>query len=403
VTENPFDVGDPHHDVWERRAGGESSQTGSPAQSARRLVLTPASTVKLRRVEWLWQDRVPVGEVTMTPGRGGIGKSTHHAWQIAHITRGTLPGIHYGKPKACIVAAAEDSWERTIAPRLVAAGADLDMVYRVDVLTAEGPSGRLSLPADCRLLAEQVKAYEVALISLDPLMSVIHAGVDTYKNHDVRGVMEPLSRLADSTGVVVLGNAHFNKSASTDPLALITGSSAFGEVIRAAVGFARDPEAEDGSCVLSQIKNNLGRTDLPSLRYAIENATVETSDGPADVGRFRLIGESDRSVSEILGDRGDGDDRTERDEAKAWLTGYLIDNGGEAARKDVLKAARAAGFSEATLKRARTKIADADRQGFGGGSVWRLRSHSDHHSARPDHLSEGEPNGPNGPNEEYGA
>jgi hypothetical protein len=46
------------------------------------------------------------------------------------ITRGTLPGEFYGEPKSVLVAAAEDSWSQTIVPRLIAADADLDRVFR---------------------------------------------------------------------------------------------------------------------------------------------------------------------------------------------------------------------------------------------------------------------------------
>jgi hypothetical protein len=46
---------------------------------------------------------------------------------------GVLPGEYLGQSKAVLVAASEDSWEHTIVPRLMAAGADLDLVYRVEV------------------------------------------------------------------------------------------------------------------------------------------------------------------------------------------------------------------------------------------------------------------------------
>jgi hypothetical protein len=64
-----------------------------------------------------------------------------------------------------------------------------------------------------------------------------------------------------------------------------------------------------------------------------------------------MLGESDRSVHDILRDRG-GDDRSERDEAADWLTRYLIDRGGEAIASDAIKAARD-GFAKTTLTRAR--------------------------------------------------
>ena len=43
-------------------------------------------------------------------------------------TRGYLPGACFGTPRAAIVVATEDSWEHTIVPRLMAAGADLTYV-----------------------------------------------------------------------------------------------------------------------------------------------------------------------------------------------------------------------------------------------------------------------------------
>lgn len=46
----------------------------------------------------------------------------------------------------------------------------------------------------------------------------------------------------------------------------ISGSAGFGQVVRSAIGFAADREAEDGSCVLSLIKTNIAPSDLPSNR-----------------------------------------------------------------------------------------------------------------------------------------
>ena len=59
-----------------------------------------------------------------------------------------VDNFNRGTPRAVIVAATEDSWAHTIVPRLMAAGADLDRVYRVDVVTVEGTDSALSLPGD---------------------------------------------------------------------------------------------------------------------------------------------------------------------------------------------------------------------------------------------------------------
>jgi hypothetical protein len=345
-------------------------------QPKRRIQLTPLSTIKPRPVRWAWTDRVPAGELTLTPGRGGVGKSTFHAWVIAHLTRGTLPGVHFGTPKPCIIAATEDSWERTIIPRLIAAGADTHIVYRVDVITETNEQMSISLPRDIDGLIGEINRIRGALLSVDPVMSALSSELDTHKDREVRLGLEPLGRLADRTGCAVLGNAHFNKSAGSDILSLIMGSSAFGNVARAALGFARDTEAEDGACVISQAKNNLGRMDLPSLRYSIDAATIDTDEGPAEVGKLVMLGESDRSVADILRDsRRDAGDPEEHRDAASWIKAYLTAAGGTAPVKEVLTAGKAAGYVEQTLKNARRKVADTDHSGFGKNQVhtWILR------------------------------
>jgi hypothetical protein len=353
-----------------------SEQEPPEPELKRRIRLTPLSTIKPRPVRWAWTDRIPAGELTLTPGRGGVGKSTFHAWVIAHLTRGTLSGVHFSTPKPSIIAASEDSWERTIVPRLLAAGADMDLVYRVEVITETNEQMSISLPRDIEGLIDEIRRIGAALLSVDPVMSALFSGLDTHKDREVRHALEPVGRLADRTGCAVLGNAHFNKSAGSDPLSLIMGSAAFGNVARAALGFARDTEAEDGSCVISQAKNNLGRLDLPSLRYRIDAATVATDEGPAEVGKLVMLGESERSVSDILRDsRHDADSLEERRDAASWINAYLTEVGGVALVKDVLPAGKAAGYAEQTLKNARRKVADTDHSGFGKEQVhtWILR------------------------------
>ena len=348
------------------RNGDSARRNGDQEASVRRIRLTPASAIKPRPVRWTWTNRIPAGEFTLTPGRGGIGKSTFHVWMIAHLTRGTLDGVHLGEPKPCIIAAAEDSWARTIVPRLIAAGADMALVYRVDVVTETDDGVSISLPRDVDGLIEEIDRVGAALLSVDPVMSVISYSLDSHKDADVRQALTPLARLADATGCAVLGNAHFNKSAGSDPLALVMGSAAFGNVARAALGFARDTEADDGSCVISQVKNNLGRVDLPSLRYRIDTAWIDTNEGPAEVGQLVMLGESDRSVADILRDKGTDEDKAERNEVDQWLIRYLTDGGGQALAAEVIVAARRAGHSENAVKKARSRIkATSERTGFG--------------------------------------
>ena len=58
-------------------------------------------------------------------GQEGSGKTTILADVLARATLGQLEGDLLGEPVGCVYATAEDSWSRTLAPRLSAAGADL--------------------------------------------------------------------------------------------------------------------------------------------------------------------------------------------------------------------------------------------------------------------------------------
>jgi hypothetical protein len=62
----------------------------------------------------------------------------------------------------------------------------------------------------------------------------------------------------------------------------------------------------------SPSENNLGRLDLSSLRYRIDEAIMDTDDGSAEVGKLAMLGESDRSVAGILRDRAGAEERSER-------------------------------------------------------------------------------------------
>jgi hypothetical protein len=335
----------------------EARQAATAASNAdrppRRLVLTPASEIKPEPVVWAWEDngagRIPAGSFGLFAGREGTGKSSFLIWLSAQLTRGELPGAFKGDPRPVIYVAVEDSWKYTIVPRLMAAGADLTKVYRAEVEVSEGATVTLSLPSDNCLLEDAIREYEVALVALDPLMSAISDALDTHVNRQVRQALDPLARLADRTGALVGGIAHFNKSASTDASSLITASGAFKDVARFIFAFATDQE--DGTQVITQTKNSLGRSDLPSLAYRIISASVPTEKGDANVGRLVLDGETDRSVRDLLSGQ-DSQERDAKTTAEVFLRSALAD--GPRRTKDVEEEAREVhGIAKRTLERAR--------------------------------------------------
>jgi len=374
----------------------EAIRAGEPVTAvatSRRLLLTRASTIEPKPVRWIWEGRVPAGEITLTPGVGGIGKSTFHTWVIAQLTRGTLPGLHHGTPRACLICATEDSWSHAIIPRLMAAEADLDLVYRVDVVVA-GEQLRLTLPKDTEALTRAIIENEVAAVSLDPVVSLIDGQLNSHKDQEVRQALEPIRRVAEITHCAVLGNAHFNKGSSADPVMRITGSAAWSQVVRSVLAFARDDESD--CYVITQSKSNLGRLDLPNLAYRIEDTEIATEEGAAHVGRLVFTGESVKSVGDLLRAAGDDNTSTALEGAVEWLGGILTDVGAAGMLKsEVLNFARKEGLTTRTVERAAVAldvVSTRDENTRGQPTSWSLPDYSPSITRQTSLASNHEPN-----------
>ncbi len=341
----------------------------------RTVRLVAASTITVRPVRWLWADRLALGTLGLLGGREGIGKTILAYTHAAAVTRGTLPGACFGTPRAVIVAATEDSWEHTIVPRLMAAGADLDRVFRVDVVTSEGADTTLSMPLDLPALKRAVEDVRAVLIILDPLLSRLSSALDTHKDAEVRIALEPLVAIAHATDACILGLIHVNKSASSDVLTLLMGSRAFAAVARSVLFVMTDPEDESRR-LLGQAKNNLGRTDLPTLAFRIVGVKVaDTPEGEVWTGKLDWLGESDRSIQDAIETATEAaGDRTATSEAGDWLADYLSTQDNRTAESEAVKReGKLAGHSADALKRARRKIrVGCDSHGFPRRTVWIL-------------------------------
>lgn len=340
----------------------------------RTLRLTRASDITIRPVRWLWSGRIALGTLALLGGREGIGKSTVAYSLAADITRGRLPGAYQDQARPVIVAATEDSWEHTIVPRLMAAGADLELVYRVDVTTATGVHSGLSLPRDLTAMRDAIEHLKAALVLLDPLMSRLDTKLDTHKDAEVRIALEPLVQLADTTDTAILGLIHVNKSMSTDPLTTLMASRAFAAVARGVLFAMADPD-DDTTRLLGQPKNNLGRTDLPTLTFRIDSTHVaDTTDGPVYTGRIHWLGESERSIREVLEAAGEtADSRSAVAEAGAWLHDFLTSVGGTSESSRIKEEGRREGHSQDALKRARARLKiRSEASGFPRRTYWSL-------------------------------
>jgi hypothetical protein len=358
-------------------AGLRSEDTPLPPDPnlpGRQLILTPAADIKPRPVFWLWEGRLALGTLGLLAGRQGLGKSTLAYWLAARITRGELPGVFIGHPRGVLVCATEDSWAHTIVPRLIAAGADLAKVYRVEVLTPEEIHVGLSLPRDNYAAERAAREVSAALLLLDPLISRL-GDLDTHRDSEVRLALEPLVAVAGRTGMAILGLIHHNKSGSADPLHLVMGSTAFSAVARSVHTVVSDPDDDsDSRRLFGTPKNNLGRTDQPTLSFTVASEGIATDEGTAWTGRIEWGEERTDSIAETMRRAHDvGEDRSASREAAEWLEDYLSSEGGSAFSADIKREGAKAGHSYDSLKRARQKLKIAyQTTGFPRRSIWFL-------------------------------
>ena len=266
----------------------------------------------------------------------------------------------------------------TVKPRLEAVGADLDRVHFVLIRTGGGDEDGLTIPDDLPSLEQLVGEKEARLLVVDPLTAHLAEGLNTWNDHSVRRALAPLARLAHSTGAAALAVLHLNKGTGSDPMRRIGGSVAFSAAPRSVLLFARDPDDPEGEQgrrrVLAHHKCNVA-PEAPSLLYEFEPILIPAvGDEPeVETARLALLGETHHSGRDLLGSASD-ENRSELEDAVAFLEGELSPPGLQRPSKDVLIAGRESGFSQRTLERAKKRLGvesvHEGTPGRSGGGRW---------------------------------
>jgi putative DNA primase/helicase len=252
-----------------------ASHNGSGAAAA--LVSRCAAEIPPEKIEWVWPGRLARGKHTCVAGEPGTGKSQLSIAIIAAVTTaGEWPcGEGRASLGSAIILSAEDGASDTIVPRLLAAGADLNRVHVVSAVRDAYGRRALNLQHDLDLLESKIADIgNVALVAVDPVSSYL-GKTDSHKNSEVRGLLEPLSEMAQRTRVAILSVTHFSKAganSTTKALHRFIGSIAFAGAPRAAFAVIDDAEHE-GRRLFLHAKNNLARAPQ-GLAFRLEQCLV---------------------------------------------------------------------------------------------------------------------------------
>src|SRR5262249_34849626 len=169
----------------------------------------------------------------------------------------------------------------TISPRLDAAGADVSKVFSFQgVLGGVGDGGTrlFSLGRDLSALQTVLKEYRPVLLNIDAVNSYIPSSRNSWKDTEIREVLNPLSVLAQDFNVAVVLNTHLNKGHDLRAIHRILGSVGYVGLARGALGVAPHPEDEN-KYVLARMKNNNAnrKKGTPLVYELAETRTKEVS------------------------------------------------------------------------------------------------------------------------------
>jgi len=328
-------------------------------------------------IAWLWPGYIARRKLTLIAGEPGLGKSQIGLDVVARITS-ARPWPNEGRAPlgSCVILSAEDAIDDVLRPRLEAAGADLARVHAIRNVSAQDRDGKLqvtifSLQHDLDLLGEKIKRIgDVMLVVIDPITAYFGDNVDTHKTAAVRSVLALLDRFAESHNVAVLGITHPPKVvAGGKAINAMTGSLAF--VAAARIAFiAVEDIAVPGRRLLLPIKNNLG-ANADGLAYRV-NTRITSSNL---VSPFLVWDSASVSITANEALAAASEAAKERGGAMREATQFLRDliEDGPVLATEATEKAKAKGFSEKTLERARKRLGVvAEKDGFQGRWAWRL-------------------------------
>lgn len=322
--------------------------------------------VEPKPINWLWPQKIARGKVTMISGDPGLGKSLLTVALASAVSTGARWPVSGGNaPSGSVVMLSdEDAIADTIRPRLDAAGAVCSRIHAITMVKELNKDGQaversFLLTKDIERLAEiVVQLADCALIQIDPI-SAYMGGTDSHKNSDVRGLLSPLSALAERYNVAIVVVNHLNKGGGNAVYRSV-GSIAFTAAARSVIGVTKDRDDPDRRLVLP-VKNNLGN-DLSGMAFRIE---------ATENGAPVLMWEPDPveiDINDALSTQSD-DEHWARSEAENWLLSEL--DGRPIPAKEVKARAAEAGFSWRTVERAKARCrVRSKKDGMSGPWLW---------------------------------
>jgi putative DNA primase/helicase len=345
----------------------------APASGLPEVALIRGDSVTPRAIRWLWRGYLAAGKFHVLGGQPGTGKTTIALDFAATVSSGgPWPDGTRAEDGNVVIWSGEDDAEDVLAPRLQAMGAEMTRIFFVGDVRRGIDAAAFDPANDLPALERKLESIGGArLLIVDPIVSVV-AG-DSHKNAETRRSLQVIVNLAQRLDCAALGITHFSKgTGGREPIERITGSLAFGALARVVlVAFKLPEDGPDGgpARILARAKSNISPDD-GGFGYELIH---EDLDGFPGVGASRVAWGApiDGTARELLAKAEDVDEDGSGGNARDFLRCLLEPGPMRAA--DVFRDAKAHGYSERQMQRARSAIgARVDKLGMREGWEWSL-------------------------------
>ncbi len=334
------------------------------------VVIERGSDLRIVPVAWLWRDWLARGKLHLLAGAPGQGKTTIALAFAATVTSGgRWPNGASCKPGNVLIYSGEDDPADTLAPRLLASGADMSRCYFVKGTRIDGEEQAFDPARDMEKLRKCIASMPggIDLLIVDPIVGAVTG--DSHKNTETRRGLQPLVDLAAECRCALIGITHFQKGGQgTDPSMRVIGSVAFTALARVVMVAAKVQSEDDKPLrVLARAKSNIGPDD-GGFEYHLEQTEIQTDVFASHVAWGNAV---DGSARELLTDP-DDDAGNDANDAATILQAELVSDcwtPADAAKKAVTRQ----GVTAKQVWSASKKLGVIRKKGgMAAGWYWRL-------------------------------
>ena len=303
--------------------------------------------------EWLIEDIMPRGQISIWGGDGGEGKGFVVCDTIAGLTTGRpclldiqvprqgftdYSRLHVRDPATVLYLSGEDSFEVTLRRRLRKAGADMTRIFTMNF--SSQLDANITTGSDA--LEQVIDVYRPDLLVLDPLESFLDESVKMSERNAMRQSLRPLLKYGEQYGLTTLIVAHSNKGKNVWGRKRLADSSDLWDIARSVFLLGRTP---DKHRYMSHEKSNYG----PLQKTIIFDITPDERVSFVDYSEL-----TDRDY--VLAASWDTQGKSTRTDAKDIILETLRQSKDPVPVAEINELAEAVGISDQTLRRAKTEL-----------------------------------------------